>query len=224
VNDKIEEAKARLAAVRQEQIKDPCPKCEKDTCTCYVSGEFWETQKRLRTTDTEIKRLGDQLAAATAALAERDAVITEMRAVVDGATAWRAARQRLREANIAALEDLDHGAYATDEQDEAIHAVGLAEAESRRCSGRPRPRPHRRRQGGGVSDKCTYPEHLPTAPPPPGHWKWTCPACGEITDGKAILELRDIIVKDALRHHRGMCPSRGGEFAPALSRCRDISC
>ena len=52
---KIDEAKARIEAAREIKAPDPCPRCGKDNCACFTSGEFWDLQRRLRAAETGLK-------------------------------------------------------------------------------------------------------------------------------------------------------------------------
>jgi hypothetical protein len=57
----IDEAKARLESTKK-LVVELCPRCHRDTCSCYASGEFWEMQRGMRSRDAEIAALRSQLA------------------------------------------------------------------------------------------------------------------------------------------------------------------
>ena len=47
-----------------------CPRCDKDNCNCFTSGEFWELQRKLRAAESRVRVLVSALTIAEAALAD----------------------------------------------------------------------------------------------------------------------------------------------------------
>lgn len=51
-----EEIEKKIEVIKATKVES-CPRCGRDTCSCYTSGEFFELQTKLRAAEAELKQL-----------------------------------------------------------------------------------------------------------------------------------------------------------------------